>query len=67
MKKQAKRTVLWSILAVAAVLIIILSVYIADLTAFPGNVQEKGYDKQDTAEPAPLSALQERWLLKFNR
>lgn len=46
MKKQTKRTVLWSILAVVAVIIIILAVYIADLTAFPGSVQEKGYDKQ---------------------
>ncbi len=46
MKKQTKRTVLWSILAIVAVLVIVLAVFLADLTAFPGNIKETGYQKQ---------------------
>ena len=46
MKKQTKRTLLWSVLGVVALVVIVLAFYIADLTAFPGNIKETGYDKQ---------------------
>jgi predicted choloylglycine hydrolase len=46
MKKQTKRTVLWSVLGVVAVIVIVLAVFIADLTAFPGNIREMEYDNQ---------------------
>lgn len=46
MKKQTKKAIIWSILAVVAVLVIVLSVYIADLSAFPGNIKETAYEKQ---------------------
>ncbi|MCX6000941.1 MAG: C45 family autoproteolytic acyltransferase/hydrolase [Chloroflexi bacterium] len=46
MKKQTKRTVLWSILAIVAVLVIVLAVFLADLSAFPGNIKETGYQNQ---------------------
>jgi hypothetical protein len=46
MKKQTKRTVLLSVLGVVAVIVIVLAVFIADLTAFPGNIRETEYDKQ---------------------
>lgn len=46
MKKQTKRTVLWSILAVVAVLVIVLAVVLADLTTFPGSVKETAYQSQ---------------------
>jgi predicted choloylglycine hydrolase len=39
MKKQTK-TFLGSIVAVIAILVIVLAIYIADLTAFPGTVRE---------------------------
>jgi len=41
-----KKKILWGILAVVAVLVIVLAVYIADLIAFPGNIKEASYDKQ---------------------
>ncbi len=46
MKKQTKRAIRWSVLGVVALIVIVLAVYIADLTAFPGNIKETGYDKQ---------------------
>ena len=46
MGKQTKKTVLWSILAIVAVLVVVLAVFLADLTSFPGNIKETGYDKQ---------------------
>ena len=46
MKKQTKRTILWSVLGVVAVLVVVLAVYIADLIAFPGNIKETAYEKQ---------------------
>jgi hypothetical protein len=46
MKKQSKRTVLWGILGGVALGIIVLAVYVADLTAFPGYIKVTGYDKQ---------------------
>ena len=50
MKKQTKKTVIWGILAVAAVLVIILGVVIADLTTFPGSVKQTAYEKQVVTE-----------------
>ena len=41
-----KKKILWGVLAVVAILVIILAVFIADLAAFPGNIKETGYDKQ---------------------
>jgi len=46
MKKQTKRTILWSVLGVVVVIVIVLAVYFADLAAFPGNIKETGYDRQ---------------------
>lgn len=46
MKKQTKRTVLWSVLCAVALLVIVLAVFIADLVAFPGNVKETAYSKE---------------------
>ena len=49
MKKQTKRAVLWSVLAIVAVLVIVLAVFLADLTSFPGGIKENSYAKQVTA------------------
>ena len=46
MKKQTKRTVLWSVLGAVILIVVLLAFYIADLTAFPGNIKETGYEKQ---------------------
>jgi len=46
MKKQTKKTIVWSIIGIAVVLVIVLAVYLVDLTAFPGAVRETEYSKQ---------------------
>lgn len=46
MKQRSKHPVLWAILSVVAIIIIILSFYIAELTAFPGNIQQTVYEKE---------------------
>jgi hypothetical protein len=46
MKKQTKRTVLWSVLGVVALVIIVLAVLIAELATFPGKVKQTVYEKQ---------------------
>ncbi len=46
MKKQTKKTIVWSILAVVAVLVVVLAVVIADLSNFPGEVKQTVYEKQ---------------------
>ena len=46
MKKQTKKTITWSVLAAVAVLVIVLGVVIADLTTFPGSVNQTVYEKQ---------------------
>ncbi len=48
MKKQTKRTILWIVLGLVALIIICLAVYVADLATFPGNIKEAAYDKQVT-------------------
>ncbi|MBN1691784.1 MAG: hypothetical protein JW901_12285 [Dehalococcoidia bacterium] len=50
MKKQTKRTILWSVLGVLAVAIIVLAAVIIDLTGFPGNIRETDYSKQVNTE-----------------
>jgi predicted choloylglycine hydrolase len=46
MQKQTKRKILWSVLGAVALVLIVLAVYIADLSAFPGSVKQTGYEKQ---------------------
>jgi len=50
MKKQSKKAVVWSVVAVLAVLVIVLAIYIADLTTFPGSIRESEYAKQVKTE-----------------
>ena len=40
MQKQTKKTIIWSVLGVVAILIIVLAVYAVDLATFPGTIKE---------------------------
>jgi hypothetical protein len=46
MKKQTNKKILWGILAAVAIIVIILGVYVADLTSFPGDIKETAYSVQ---------------------
>ncbi|MDD5398349.1 MAG: hypothetical protein PHU70_04630, partial [Dehalococcoidia bacterium] len=50
MKTQTKRTIIWSVLGVLALVIILLAAFIIDLTSFPGNMRETDYSKQVKTE-----------------
>ena len=50
MKAQTKKNIIWGIVAVAVVLVIVLSVIAADLSTFPGTVKQTIYEKQVVTE-----------------